>query len=888
MAALRVGDTVNVPGGMHGTLRYIGGVDGKKGTFAGVELAGEYATRGKNSGDVDGKHYFKTAVPGGGIFLPVDKAEKRLSGTSSTSTHSTKQASLRTSSVHGSPVQQRTGTPGTARPTPRLQKPSFSQSMGPGSSRTQSPTALKPPVRRESTARPTSPLRPRPSSAARRTLGPGINQTPAAGRLQTPKTRPSIGLAKSTIGAPGTTGSAGKGTGLRAPSLANGSSNKFSQSLRQSTSQTPSRMRNQIIPSTTSNTTPLGPDDRFDEEDTILEQNEPETTPTPIGRNVDRRSTNSADKFAQESQRLKQQLEERDKQLSEQAASIAEMERSLVELQTMLPDALGAEEDELPRDVQTLRAQLRDRNEKIKMLSEEFDANRADFRSTIDTLEMASNETERVYEQRVEDLLAQVQHLQERNDDVDSVAQQFKQLEELVAELEEGLEESRRAEAEARSEVEFLRGEVERSKSELRRERERHAAQEALEGGRGDQDENLEELQAQVTQKDDEIRGLKTIIQSLQGTAPNRGSYNMSTPTTPKANGVSHRRSKTISTNSVVSPEVRSSSDLLQRQIHDLESLLHAKATREEELQEEVRELRQSVNLSTANSKWSYHGGMSTALGLGHRRNSSHNDKHNSAGSQKTILGQTNASQSPGVNGHRRKDSAVPGYEDSHDVEDSGRTGSPLKDQYGIDSSGSEDANERRRRSAEAFKKPQAAPSVSEASTAAQWCEICEESGHDILNCANMIGSSTHRDPSPQPELRTGKDVVRESLRRSNGSGHLSYNDRPAPLRKSSSIDPPHPPPTGPLPPAPGRNSGLIASNNSGGSNRSSATPANSAQQGSSTNATPTKSTLIEGTGDQAGMLAGKTSGRIDPDRWCALCERDGHESVDCPVEDAF
>lgn len=38
--------------------------------------------------------------------------------------------------------------------------------------------------------------------------------------------------------------------------------------------------------------------------------------------------------------------------------------------------------------------------------------NRADFRSTIDTLEMASTETERVYEQQVDELLQQVRELQ--------------------------------------------------------------------------------------------------------------------------------------------------------------------------------------------------------------------------------------------------------------------------------------------------------------------------------------------------------------------------------------------------------------------------------------------------------------------------------------------
>ena len=36
------------------------------------------------------------------------------------------------------------------------------------------------------------------------------------------------------------------------------------------------------------------------------------------------------------------------------------------------------------------------------------------------------------------------------------------------------------------------------------------------------------------------------------------------------------------------------------------------------------------------------------------------------------------------------------------------------------------------------------------------------------------------------------------------------------------------------------------------------------------------------------GMVAGKTSGVVDPNKWCALCERDGHDSVDCPFEEAY
>ena len=51
---LEVGDAVNVPGEMHGTVKFVGVVKGKSGKFVGVELASEFAARGKNDGDVDG------------------------------------------------------------------------------------------------------------------------------------------------------------------------------------------------------------------------------------------------------------------------------------------------------------------------------------------------------------------------------------------------------------------------------------------------------------------------------------------------------------------------------------------------------------------------------------------------------------------------------------------------------------------------------------------------------------------------------------------------------------------------------------------------------------------------------------------------------------------
>lgn len=51
---LEVGDLVNVPGEMYGTVKFVGTVRGKNGRFVGVELDRDFAARGKNDGDVDG------------------------------------------------------------------------------------------------------------------------------------------------------------------------------------------------------------------------------------------------------------------------------------------------------------------------------------------------------------------------------------------------------------------------------------------------------------------------------------------------------------------------------------------------------------------------------------------------------------------------------------------------------------------------------------------------------------------------------------------------------------------------------------------------------------------------------------------------------------------
>lgn len=506
-----------------------------------------------------------------------------------------------------------------------------------------------------------------------------------------------------------------------------------------------------------------------------------ETTPVGAPRTGNNGSFGSVSSFSakmrpasrandNEIDRLRGQLEERDKQLREQASSLAEMENSLNEVQTLMGSTEGGRPNRgslEDKDASQLRTLLREKNEKIAMLTAEFDAHRADFRSTIDTLELASTETERVYEKRVEDLLQEVRDYQDRSEDVDSVARQLKQLEELVQELEEGLEDARRGEAEARGEVEFLRGEVERTRSELRREREKASA--ALNGGVSNGDSGS--VSKEVEQRDDEIRGLKAIIHSLSRDAvPDSGS-----PDTQKT--PTQRRKPS---NGVDSIEDRLAREKLEREVKELRAVVESKGHREDELEQEVERLRRRSAGNQLSQRMS--------VGTVTQEQASVRD------SKGTVVSWRDRDTLRSPETHRR------GYT---------LETMPESDTYSS-------ANE-------------------------SFCELCETSGHDILTCTNMFSPNGHANgngngiSAPQ---RTGKDVVKEGLK--GLSPHIAHaDDKPAPLspiKKSPSASP----------------------------------------------------VRIIPNPMESGPVAGKESGVVNMEKWCGVCEREGHDSIDCPFEDAF
>ncbi|KAK1235249.1 hypothetical protein PQX77_001530 [Marasmius sp. AFHP31] len=68
-----VGDAVRIESlGFEGILQFVGEIDGKQGLWAGVELSGGFAGKGKNDGSVAGKQYFK-CPPKCGVFVATTK-----------------------------------------------------------------------------------------------------------------------------------------------------------------------------------------------------------------------------------------------------------------------------------------------------------------------------------------------------------------------------------------------------------------------------------------------------------------------------------------------------------------------------------------------------------------------------------------------------------------------------------------------------------------------------------------------------------------------------------------------------------------------------------------------------------------------------------------------
>ncbi|TGZ81948.1 hypothetical protein EX30DRAFT_395324 [Ascodesmis nigricans] len=806
---VEVGDVVNCPGGMFGTVKFIGSVRGKSGTFVGVELDGDLAGKGKNDGAVDGVQYFNTSQPMSGIFVPLNRTSKRASTDWS-----------------------------QAPPTPTLSSPSGPTALSPpavtpSKNRTESPQNrmyAKTPTGRPSLQRPESPSRrahtpggsrpsllppttPRTISAAGGRYG-ALSPTPGASKLAfSARVRSeSINNADSLPMTPGS----------GHPRVAQTPRTPYGAALKQPKSSIAARSGSSMGARAGSS---LGQHPQEPQDPNLLSPTESAGVFSPNGDGEERMRA------------LKEELAEKERQLEEQATSLSEMEAALEELQSLVKEAAAPPQRNSFDDFDTsqLRTLLREKNEKIQQLTAEFDAHRADFRSTIDTLELASSETARVYEKRIEDLMIEIQELEERNQDVESVARTLKTLEDQVQELEEGLEDARRGEAEARGEVEFLRGEVERCREELRREKEKSAAAvaNAAVGKMMHNGRSVEELEKELRAKDDEIRGLKAIIHSLSRDSVTADDASTERPAPRRSISFPNGFIKKDTNEELVNE--KHNSEKLQTAIRELEEQINSKATREEELEREIEELKEMKKQREA---------------------------RNSISSDKTMTPWANraSGEKPWRSRSRQAGRSASGSITSlktNNVENI--TTSSAASTSGAPEMSRQDSTE-----------SELTPIESDAESSAPWCEICETAGHDILTCTNMFGSGPAS--SSGPNGATAEDDKKADSKTIASNGAVS----PA-LERVSSLQflksaPSPPPTTAAAPPPDALKPGPPAS-----------TPSPILEKKKSVHL-PTLPPMDS----ELGPAAGKQSGKIEMDKWCALCERDGHDSVDCPLDGDF
>ncbi|KAI8993927.1 hypothetical protein BD414DRAFT_457184 [Trametes punicea] len=195
-----VGDNVRIESlGFEGVLRYLGEIDGKPGLWAGVELSGGFAGKGKNNGSVAGKQYF-VCPPNCGVFV----ASTKLSAP-----------------TVGAPVSRPSSVASTrrnGRKTPSISNGRITPSVSNGRVTPSVFTGRKTP------SIPNPAARPRPSATAARSLVTPGRPTNIQANI-TPGSRASkyIGMtAKQLTSRAATTGSPARGAGSASPTRSTG------------------------------------------------------------------------------------------------------------------------------------------------------------------------------------------------------------------------------------------------------------------------------------------------------------------------------------------------------------------------------------------------------------------------------------------------------------------------------------------------------------------------------------------------------------------------------------------------------------------------------------------------------------------------------------------
>ncbi|KAK9467532.1 hypothetical protein V1512DRAFT_261400 [Lipomyces arxii] len=392
-----VGDLVYVPGGMRGVVLYVGPIHGKVGEFAGIDLLGDDADKGKNNGTVNGIRYFNPSHSTSGLFVPFTK----LSLTPPQDNGITSPGSIsRPGSVLRSRASSRTSnrTDRSASPLP-LQSAALHHAPPTNSAR------LETPRRRQSLANTIASGRTSRTGTARSSMfSPTAPANHTINGLQsTPRTTtPSTARRKSAIG------------------TMPGSVSRLSR------------------PSMLSMATEISDD---------------EVPSLADGNGIKEQLQTQVADLQYELEQALNRFEAKDQELQRQTRILTEMENALSEYQALSDAAMKSDvvEDQddgkLPTQREMdLRTLLQDKEATVEALTAELDSKRAEFRETMETLERANMASTHMYEAQLEDLRNKVSA-------ATGMVGSIEPLEAMISELESSLEESHEIELRMKDEL---------------------------------------------------------------------------------------------------------------------------------------------------------------------------------------------------------------------------------------------------------------------------------------------------------------------------------------------------------------------------------------------------------------------------------------------------
>lgn len=375
---------------MTGTLRFIGGVEGKAGTWAGVELDDEFAGRGKNDGSVQGTQYF-ACPPQCGLFLPVAKVRpvRRNPPLKVSDLMPAPASTTRTPRRSLSPTKQ----PSLSASTPRMPRPSAAhagmptptprRSLGPSTPR----LSARPPSRQE--VPPQVPPIPLAYGLAR-----SVTPSSATGRMTPARRRTSLATTTASDLPPRST----------TPSLRSSSRQSFASSISR---QSVSRQSHRADERSFSRQSHRGGDD-----DTPRRNDENELELKQLLDASERLGREMEDRLVEKSRRIKQleaDLAQRLETPAEPPAPVADSTQAdrIATLEAELTAQLEASQKlklEAKHKSAAMEAQVESLRERLDAASQEHTRERDQLRSEVDKLRTAGQALCETYEEKIAEI----------------------------------------------------------------------------------------------------------------------------------------------------------------------------------------------------------------------------------------------------------------------------------------------------------------------------------------------------------------------------------------------------------------------------------------------------------------------------------------------------